>query len=75
MSTIDLLHIPSPKRGKKIQTGWSGFFPYYAGFPESFAREIISNASLKAGAVIHDPWNGSGTTTYSASLWSTQSQT
>src|SRR3954462_1336305 len=61
------LRILSPKRNKRLQTGWEGFFPYYAGFPELFARELLRSAMLPCGAVILDPWNGSGTTTYAAS--------
>ncbi|MFM0077140.1 DNA methyltransferase [Paraburkholderia sediminicola] len=61
------LRILSPKRNKRLQTGWEGFFPYYAGFPELFARELLQSAKLQSGAVILDPWNGSGTTTYAAS--------
>lgn len=61
------LHILSPKRNKRLQTGWEGFFPYYAGFPELFARELLQSAKLPRSAVILDPWNGSGTTTYVAS--------
>lgn len=61
------LHILSPKRNKRLQTGWEGFFPYYAGFPELFARELLKSAKLPHGSVILDPWNGSGTTTYAAS--------
>lgn len=62
------LHIVSPKRNKRLQTGWEGFFPYYAGFPELFVREILDSAKLERDAVILDPWNGSGTTTYTASM-------
>ncbi|MBB3643733.1 DNA methyltransferase [Variovorax atrisoli] len=61
------LRILSPKRNKRLQTGWEGFFPYYAGFPELFARELLQSAKLPSHAVILDPWNGSGTTTYAAS--------
>ena len=61
------LRILSPKRNKRLQTGWEGFFPYYAGFPELFARDLLQSAKLPRGAVILDPWNGSGTTTYVAS--------
>lgn len=67
------LSILSPKRNKRLQTGWEGFFPYYAGFPELFARELLQSAGLPRGAVILDPWNGSGTTTYSASELGLQS--
>ena len=60
------LQIVSPKRNKRLQTGWEGFFPYYAGYPEVFARELLQSAKLPQGAVVLDPWNGSGTTTYTA---------
>jgi hypothetical protein len=63
---FDQLRIQSPKRTKSSLTGWDGFFPYYAGFPESFANDIISSANLSEGSVIFDPWNGSGTTTFAA---------
>ena len=63
---FDQLRIQSPKRTKSSQVGWDGFFPYYAGFPESFANELISSANLPDGSVIFDPWNGSGTTTFAA---------
>jgi hypothetical protein len=61
------LKIGSPKRNKRLQTGWEGFFPYYAGFPEQFVRDILNSARLGSDAVVLDPWNGSGTTTYAAS--------
>ena len=61
------LKIGSPKRNKRLQTGWEGFFPYYAGFSELFVRDIIESAKLGTDAVVLDPWNGSGTTTYAAS--------
>jgi len=60
------LRIVSPKRNKRLQTGWEGFFPYYAGYPELFARELLQSAKLPYDAVVLDPWNGSGTTTYTA---------
>jgi hypothetical protein len=63
---FDHLCIQSPKRTKLSQTDWDGFFPYCAGFPEAFAHDIISSANLPKGAVIFDPWNGSGTTTFAA---------
>lgn len=64
---FEQLTITSPKRNKRLQTGWEGFFPYYAGFPEFFAQQVFQTAKLPADAVVLDPWNGSGTTTYSAS--------
>ncbi|MBY5572203.1 site-specific DNA-methyltransferase [Rhizobium leguminosarum] len=62
----DTLVIGSPKRALASRTRWEGFFPYYAGFPENFASRIIDTADLSKGAVVLDPWNGSGTTTYAA---------
>jgi len=64
---FDSLVINSPKRNSHSQTGWSGFFPYYAGFPEGFARSVLESANLPNNAIVLDPWNGSGTTTYAAS--------
>ncbi|WP_287235504.1 DNA methyltransferase [Mesorhizobium sp.] len=64
--TVAGLNILSPKRNKRLQSGWEGFFPYYAGYPELFARELLRSAQLPDDAVVLDPWNGSGTTTYAA---------
>jgi hypothetical protein len=64
---IEELRIESPKRASHAQGGWEVFFPYYAGFPENFARSLLASAGLPASAVVLDPWNGSGTTTYAAS--------
>ncbi len=60
------LRISSPKRNPRGQTGWEGFFPYYAGYPEAFAHELLSSAGLPKAARVLDPWNGSGTTTSAA---------
>ncbi len=64
---VQELQILSPKRSRKLLTGWEGFFPYYAGYAETFARAILDSAQLPAGGVVLDPWNGSGTTTLVAS--------
>ncbi len=64
---FDSLVIQSPKRSLQAQQAWDGFFPYYAGFPESFARALLQSADLPKNSVVLDPWNGSGTTTFSAS--------
>jgi len=59
--------IASPKRQRdNHESDWDGFFPYYAGFPASFARQIIETSGLHSKSTIFDPWNGSGTTTYAA---------
>lgn len=61
------LTITSPKRKRQSASKNSEFFPYYAGFPESFAKSIIESAKLSSDALVFDPWNGSGTTTYASS--------
>ena len=71
---LERLNICSPKRNSRQQTGWEGFFPYYAGFSESFACALLTSAKLESGAIICDPWNGSGTTTYTASALSIASR-
>lgn len=63
---FDSLIIESPKRKITSQSRSKEFFPYYAGFPESFAESIIRSANLASNSVIMDPWNGSGTTTTAA---------
>lgn len=64
---FDQLAIPSPKQNRSSRVGWDAFFPYYAGYPPSFASALISSARLDSSAVVLDPWNGSGTTTQVAS--------
>jgi hypothetical protein len=66
-SLFKALEIISPKRSSQCQSGWDGFFPYYAGYPETFVRSLLTSAALPDDAVVADPWNGSGTTTYAAS--------
>lgn len=63
MRQIDLI---SPKQDSRLDTSWDGFFPYYAGYPERFVSHALKSLDLCAGAVILDPWNGSGTTPYAA---------
>lgn len=60
------ISIINPKRDLRKQTNWEALFPYYAGFPESFAASILESFDNQVGLVF-DPWNGSGTTTYAAS--------
>jgi len=66
-TSFNKLNIISPKRNGLPPPGWEGFFPYYAGYPEGFARGILESIQLPTNAVVFDPWNGSGTTTYAAS--------
>jgi DNA modification methylase len=58
--------ITNPKRTAAAQIGRDQWFPYYAGFSSEFAGNILSSTSLRKGATVLDPWNGSGTTTVSA---------
>lgn len=39
------------------------WYPYYAGFSYSFARNILGVLPIPQGGTVLDPWNGSGTTT------------
>jgi len=64
---FEKLDIPSPKQTRSNRIGWDAFFPYYAGYPASFASAVIGSARLPADALVLDPWNGSGTTTQVAS--------
>ena len=64
---FDDLLIAAPKRQRRRETGWGSFFPYYAGFPERFAADILQSAKLASPSIVVDPWNGSGTTTFAAS--------
>lgn len=58
-----------PLNAKRITPNGGGvesWYPYYAGFSNRFARLVLENAALPAGATVLDPWNGSGTTTHIA---------
>jgi DNA modification methylase len=63
---FDNIIVQWPKRTADALRGCEGFFPYYAGYPEPFARSILSSADLATTALVLDPWNGSGTTTFAA---------
>ncbi|WP_396272850.1 DNA methyltransferase [Granulicella arctica] len=56
----------NPKRPRK-PTGRETWYPFYAGFSQAFAEEMIKSAQLNSEATVLDPWNGSGTTTSTAS--------
>lgn len=58
--------IPSPsnpKRGSRPAAGKAAWYSYYAGFSTPFVQDVIGALGLRKGALIADPWNGSGTTT------------
>jgi hypothetical protein len=58
------LDILNPKQSAAGRHGWEGFFPYYAGYPESFVSTILDGLNLPSNSLVYDPWNGSGTTTF-----------
>lgn len=64
--TLDEIIVPSPKR-RPARDPFQQLYPYYAGFPESFVRGMLSPSLIPSGSVVCDPWNGSGTTTTVAS--------
>jgi hypothetical protein len=55
-----------PKKLVGQQVGVASWYPYYAGFSDQFAKTILENSRLEREAIVLDPWNGSGTTTYMA---------
>jgi SAM-dependent methyltransferase len=55
--------IRNPKQKRGNLEGTASWYPYYAGFCDEFAREVLSSTSLPPGASVLDSWNGSGTTT------------
>lgn len=63
---IERFTVPSPKRRSSAES-FTKLFPYYAGFPELFARTVLGSGAVKPGSLVYDPWNGSGTTTAVAS--------
>lgn len=46
----------------------ANWYNYYAGFSHSFVRALIKELKLHENSIILDPWNGSGATTYAASI-------
>jgi SAM-dependent methyltransferase len=51
------------KRKPSMQTGFEGWYPYYAGYTEDFARGVLRQLGDGLALTVLDPWNGSGTTT------------
>lgn len=66
---IDSIKVLNPKlRTPKNSTkSNSALFSYYAGFSENFTIDMLNQlTSPTQKSTIFDPWNGSGTTTFSA---------
>jgi SAM-dependent methyltransferase len=57
----------TPKR-LKSDSGIDEMYPYYAGFSSRFAAATLREMDLPSGALVLDPWNGSGTTTTAAAM-------
>jgi len=59
-----LTQTPKQAPGEAATSRWSG---YYAGYSTEFVRDALAfldaNGKLGEGAIVLDPWNGSGTTT------------
>lgn len=60
-------NINNPKRGSENEKR-ANWYNYYAGFSHTFVRELIRELNLNENSIILDPWNGSGATTYAASI-------
>jgi tRNA G10 N-methylase Trm11 len=63
---LNTLDIVNPKRDQRH--GWSrqNWYPFYASFSLRFAESLLSSARLPPGAMIVDPWNGTGTSSLAA---------
>lgn len=62
------LTIENPKRNNLARKGSASWYQYYAGFSSKFAKSLLESAKLNFNSVIVDSWNGSGTTTETASV-------
>ncbi|WP_272688492.1 DNA methyltransferase [Providencia sp. PROV128] len=60
-------NINNPKRGSENEKR-ANWYNYYAGFSHTFVRALIRDLNLRENSIILDPWNGSGATTYAASI-------
>ena len=47
-------------RSRRLQT----WYPYYAGYSQDFVQDCIDLLNLPQDSTVLDPWNGSGTTTF-----------
>ena len=61
------IKVVNPKQDSKKKDGGKRY-SYYAGFSMDFSSELLKSLSLSDEECVIDPWNGSGTTTNSASL-------
>jgi DNA modification methylase len=61
---MNAIEVPTPKQPNR-PTGVS-WFPYHAGFSPAFVTGTLTAIAPETGAVVADPWNGAGTTTWAA---------
>ncbi|HDR9152793.1 TPA: hypothetical protein QDA88_005201 [Burkholderia vietnamiensis] len=66
-NAIQTATISNPKLYRDPAAADTRIFPYYAGFSSSFVRQLLASLEMEPGSTILDPWNGSGTTTQTAS--------
>jgi len=60
------LQIANPKQYAERLPQSERLFPYYAGYSQTFAANLLASVRAEPTAVVLDPWNGSGTTTRAA---------
>lgn len=65
ISSLEILN-PKLKAAKKRKLVDSALYSYYAGFSEEFTTNLLSQLTQDTPLTVFDPWNGSGTTTFSA---------
>lgn len=67
-SSAVLARASSALTAKRIGTGdaLDRWYPYYAGYSQHFAAEVLAELCGASRQTVLDPWNGSGTTTAAA---------
>lgn len=59
MTTVSIATVTSKHPPRRLE---NEFYRYYAGYPVDFAIWALEKLELPDGALVLDPWNGSGTT-------------
>jgi DNA modification methylase len=65
---VDNIKVINPKQSNSKKQESYKRYSYYAGFSFEFSSELIKSLGDNQNKCIIDPWNGSGTTTHSASF-------
>lgn len=63
----------NPKRYVITRKGRSSWYGYYACYSVEFVEDVLTSINLDPEGIVLDPWNGSGTTTYTAETLGFQS--